>query len=296
MDKKQIIEVVKKRKTPIIIVTLALLAVIAFAFLFGSVERQGKEQQALSLEEQEQLTDMTTYLDEIDSVVVANQERLAEATLFQSDTEQILNTFKESLSVLEKDLTEIETIINNHTEIENTANNEITASLTALAISQQEIKTQINTVNSSITAILSEIKAENESNFDTTFEKLEKLQSDLEQTQKDAKNYYDSLTELITLLQEENNAQFEELTNTLLTAQADLTELLENSFEAVQLKLDEDFMALMEKLDNLHEQIMDTTVSITDLLTLMEEADESRQEEIKAACVKRLMKKKSMKK
>lgn len=109
MDKKQIIEVVKKRKTPIIIVTLALLAVIAFAFLFSSVERQGKEQQALSLEEQEQLTDMTTYLDEIDSVVVANQERLAEATLFQSDTEQILNTFKESLSVLEKDLTEIET-------------------------------------------------------------------------------------------------------------------------------------------------------------------------------------------
>ena len=50
MDKKQIIEVVKKRKTPIIIVTFALLAVIAFAFLFSSVERQGKEQQALSLE------------------------------------------------------------------------------------------------------------------------------------------------------------------------------------------------------------------------------------------------------
>ena len=41
MDKKQIIEVVKKRKTPIIIVTLALLAVIAFAFLFIWAEMYG---------------------------------------------------------------------------------------------------------------------------------------------------------------------------------------------------------------------------------------------------------------
>ena len=124
MDMKQIFEVVKKRKIQAAVITCGILMVITFGFLFGSVERQGKKQQALSMEEQAQLVDMTAYLDEIDSVVVENQKRLAEATLFQSDTQQVLETFQENLSVLEKDLMEIETIIHKNTATESTTNRE----------------------------------------------------------------------------------------------------------------------------------------------------------------------------
>ena len=283
MDKKQIKKIVKKNKAAIFIAAFALLVAIILVFLFHSLEQQGKEQQALSMEEREQLTDMTEYLDEIDGIVTMNQERLAEATLFQSDTENVLNTFQESLSVLEKDLERVETIIQSHTEKETSTNREISASFEALSESQKEIKEQIATVNASIAAIISEIRTENENNFTAAFGKLEKLEDDIAKTQKEAESYYDSLTELITLLQEDNNSQYEELTNTLLTAQADLAELLKNGFEALQLQLDEDFTALMEKLECLHGQIIDTTDSITGLLGLMEENNEDRQEEIKAA-------------
>lgn len=283
MDRKQRKKIVTKNKAAVFIAALALLVAIILVFLFHSLERQGKEQQALSMEEREQLTDMTEYLDEIDGIVTMNQERLAEATLFQSDTENVLNTFQESLSVLEKDLERVETIIQSHTEKETSTNREISASFEALSESQNEIKEQIATVNASIAAIISEIRTENENNFTTAFEKLEKLEDDIAKTQKEAESYYDSLTELITQLQEDNSSQYEELTNTLLTAQADLAELLKNGFEALQLQLDEDFTALMEKLECLHGQIIDTTDSITGLLGLMEENNMDRQEEIKTA-------------
>lgn len=283
MDKKQIMKIVTKRKVPILIMAFVLFVVIAFALLLNGLERRGKEQQALSMEEREQLTDMTEYLDEIDEIVTMNQEHLAEATLFQADTETVLDTFQESLSVLENDLSQIETIIQKHTETETSANSEISVSITALSENQQEIKEQITAVNTSIEAITSEIRSENKNNFITVFEKLEGLEADLANTQKDAESYYKELTKLITLLQEDNSSQYEELTNTLLTIQADIAELLKNGFEALQLQIDVDFTALMEKLDNLHGQIVDTTDSITELLMLMEENDTDRQEEIKAA-------------
>ena len=283
MDRKQLKKIVRKNKAAILIATFALLLVIILIFLFHSLERQGKEQQVLSMEEREQLTDMTEYLDEIDGIVTMNQERLAEATLFQSDTENVLNTYQENLSVLEKDLEQVETIIRSHTEKEASTNSEISSSFEALSESQKEMREQITTVNTSIAAIISEIRTENENNFTAAFGKLEKLEDDLSKTQKEAESYFDSLTKLITLLQEDNNSQYEELTNTLLTAQDDLAELLKNVFEALQLQIDVDFTALMEKLESLHGQIIDTTDSITGLLGLMEENNKGRQEEIKTA-------------
>lgn len=283
LDKKQIKKIVTKNKTAVFIAAFALFVAIILVFLFHSLERKGKEQQALSMEEREQLTDMTEYLDEIDGIVTVNQERLAEAALFQSDTENVLNTFQESLSVLEEDLERVETIIQSHTEKETSVNSEISASFEALSENQKEIREEIAAVNASIAAIISEIRTENENNFTTAFGKLAKLEDDIAKTQKEAESYYDSLAGLITVLQEDNSSQYKELTNTLLTAQDDLAELLKNGFEDLRLQLDEDFTALMEKLECLHGQIIGTTDSITELLGLMEENDKDRQEEIKAA-------------
>lgn len=283
MDKKQVSRIVTKYKVPILITIFLLFLVIVSAFSNSSLEQQEEKKQTFSMEERKQLIDMTTYLNEIDEVVTMNQERLAEATLFQSDAEHLLNIFQERLSVLENALSQVEAMNQKHIETETSSNSDISVFLTALSENQQEIKAQIIAVNTSIATIVSEIKAENNDNFLTTFEKLGKLETDLEKMQKDTSSYYESLTKLITLLQEDNNSQYGELTNTLLTVQADFTGVLNKGFETLRLQLDEDFTALMNKLNALHGQIADTKDFIADLLMLMEEKNMDRHEEIKAA-------------
>ena len=285
MNKQSKTEYVKKYKTPIIAFALILLVAIIFIIFFCNSKKQEKTQQALFKEEQEQLTDMTVYLDEIAEIVDTNREHLAEAALSQSEATQTLTELSEALTVLEKDLTRIESQIERQKESQITENSKVTAALTELSENQTKIQEQIAATNTAITAILSNLREENGSLFSTAFEKLETLQADFSKMQEDTKSYYDSLTGLITLLQEENDTQYKELTETLLAAQEELSTLIENRFASLQLQLDEDFSALMERLDALHEQITAAETSITDLLLLIEGNNEERQEEIRTAFV-----------
>ena len=369
LKKEQVVEMVKTNKVPILLVGFALFVMIAFGILISGMGRQEKEQENLFLEEQAQLLDMTTYLDEIENVVSTNKERLSESMVFQSDTEQTLTTVQENLLLLEQDLMQIEKILQSHSQTETVINNEVSTALKELSLSQQEIKAQIATVNAEITELLSNVKQENEESFSHTFDKLKTLQKSLDQTQKDVKSYYEDLTEFLTLLQEENtehftltfekleqlkedllankeegdkqnealrefltllqeedngnaaitfeklenlketleakqekdkeyyesiteflslvkeanNRQKEELAKQLLSVQTQINEILEFEFDSLQLKLEEDYLSLMQEMENMQRQVESTHVSITELLNLMEEADESRQEEIKAA-------------
>ena len=369
LKKEQMVEMVKNNKVPILLVSFALFVMIAFGILISGMGRQEKEQENLFLEEQAQLLDMTTYLDEIENVVSTNKERLSESMVFQSDTEQTLTTVQENLLLLEQDLMQIEKILQSHSQTETVINNEVSTTLMELSLSQQEIKAQIATVNAEITELLSNAKQENEESFSHTFDKLKTLQKSLEQTQKDVKSYYEDLTEFLTLLQEENTEHFtltfekleqlkedllankeegdkqnealrefltllqeedngnaaitfeklenlketleaeqekdkeyyesiteflflvkeengrqkEELAKQLLSVQTQINENLEFEFDSLQLKLEEDYLSLMQEMENMQRQVKSTHVSITELLNLMEEADESRQEEIKAA-------------
>ena len=208
IKKEQAVELIKANKVPIVLVSFALFVMIAFGILISGMGKQGKEQETLFLEEQAQLLDMTTYLDEIETVVSTNKERLSESMLFQTDTEQTLTTVQENLSVLEQDLTQIEKILQSHTQTETIINNEVFTALTELSQSQQEIKAQIGAVNAGITELLSTVRHENEESFSKTFDKLKTLQKSLDQTQKDVKSYYEDLTAFLTLLQEENTENF----------------------------------------------------------------------------------------
>ena len=208
IKKEQAVELIKTNKVPIVLVSFALFVMIAFGILISGMGKQGKEQETLFLEEQAQLLDMTTYLDEIETVVSTNKERLSESMLFQSDTEQTLTTVQENLSVLEQDLTQIEKILQSHTQTETIINNEVSTALTELSQSQQEIKAQIGAVNAGITELLSTVRHENEESFSKTFDKLKTLQKSLDETQEDVKNYYEDLTAFLTLLQEENTENF----------------------------------------------------------------------------------------
>ena len=73
LKKEQAVEQIKANKVPIVLVSFALFVMIAFGILISGMGKQGKEQETLFLEEQAQLLDMTTYLDEIETVVSTNK-------------------------------------------------------------------------------------------------------------------------------------------------------------------------------------------------------------------------------
>lgn len=283
MKEKINIRKLKRHKKPLICLFLIVIAVILFAVIISNGRKRNDKQQALYQEEQNQLSDMTGYLNEIDDTVTANREHLAEAALLQSDTGETLVTVSEVLSSMDTELTTIETSIREYTEKQTVESEKIMESLSALSEYQKEVKTQIDTVNASITGILSDIKAANENSFLNAFEKLTKLQDTLAQAEKTTETYYKSLSELIKLLQEEDKAEHAELLETLLTAQKEISDLMADDFASLNVRLDEDIADLMQKLNSLHEQIAAASTSISDLLLLMEENDVERQEEIKAA-------------
>ena len=367
--KEQMMEAVKKNKTSIILVSFILFVIASFAILIHGMGQQEESQEILFMEEKAQLMDMTSYLDEIGKVVSVNQERLAHSMLFQTDTEQTLQTYQEQLLLLESDLTQIDNILQNHTNTESIINSEMALSLTELSECHQEIKSQIASIHGGITEMLSVVRDESEEHFSTTFEKLTRLQKDLDKAQKDSKTYYDDLTDFLTLLNEGNEADFtitfekleqlqydlevtqekdknyydnltdflallkettdndtaitfeklnllkeellkeqkidkehfndfndflnlikeenhnqkKELSDQLLLAQTAITELLEINFNSLQLKMQKDYLSLMLEMEDLHNQVENAHLSVTELLTFMEKADQNRQEEIGAA-------------
>lgn len=137
--------------------------------------------------------------------------------------------------------------------------------------------------NEALREFLTLLQEEDNGNAAITFEKLEVLKETLETEQKKDKEYFDSITEFLSLIKEENSRQKEELAYELLSVQAQINEILQFEFDSLQLKLEEDYLSLMQEMENMQKQVESTHVSITELLNLMEGADESRQEEIEAA-------------
>lgn len=281
MDKKQMPQIIMKRKAPVLFVVFFLFAVIAFALLLSN--RQGKEQQVTSMKEQEQLADMADYLNEIDNTVTENAERLAEASLVQMETERILTESSESFAKLEENLSCVENLLNGQIDKQAEQNSKILQSITALTETQQMIRSQIAAVNTSISSVLSDLKVTDEKNFTATFEQLKDLQGTLTETEKKVRNYYRNLENLITLLQEENSEEHKEILDNLLDAKQAISVSLNNCFSDIKMQMKEEITALMEKMICLHEEIVDAEDAIVALLKLMEEGNAERQEEIREA-------------
>lgn len=281
MNKQINMRYLKKHKVFLIAVLLLTVMLIVIGMI-GIRFSQKKEQEQFSTE-QEQLNGMATYLDEIDKTVTTNTEHLAEASLLQTDTVQTLTNFSESLTHMEESVQCVENLINKHMEGQEEENSEILLSLSALSESQQELSSQITIASTTISSILSDIKAANKGSFTTAFEKMNGLQEALEEAEKNAEDYYNSLDGLITLLQEENKAGHRELLENLSVTKADITALLNNGFSGMRLQMEQDFTALMEQMNFLHKQITGTRDSIIGLLELIQEKDADRQAEIREA-------------
>ena len=157
-NKEKMIEALKKNQILVILAVFAVFIMISFGILIYDVGQQEQTQEMLFMEEKAQLTDMTTYLNEIGEVVAVNQDRLANSMLFQTDTEQTLLTYQEQLFLLEKDLLQIEKIMQNHTNTEQIINSEVSLSLKELSECHQEIKSQLASIHGGITEMLSVVR------------------------------------------------------------------------------------------------------------------------------------------
>lgn len=286
MKNKVVTNYVKNNKFKMIIMLVVLLFIFLF-FIFSHLwhsEKQNKNQEML-LKEQEQITQMVDYLNKIDATIYDNKEDLAEVALNKEEREQILNTFLELLSNLEKELIQNGNIIETYRESQIIGNSEMLSFFDILLEKQKEIQVQIMKVNTEIVAILSDLREESENKYSLLFERIEKVQTALLKAEKSTKNYYSDLTELILLLQEENQDRNKELLESLILMQENISHLLNHNFSEIKMQLDEEFTMLIEKMNALHQQIDITGNAIAELCILLEENNENRQEEINVAFI-----------
>ena len=214
-------EYLKRHKIPLIVLFFAIIALI-FAILFWNIMEQGNAQQALFTKEQEQLTDMDTYLHEIAKTVDTNREQLAEAILSQTEAAQTLAELSESLMLLDNNLAGVEARIEKQKEIQTSQNERITTAFALLSNNQQDIREQIDTV-------LLDLQEKMDNNFLTSIEKLEIVQ-------KEIKNIFNSTSEKLENMREENETNFNST-----------SEKLEN----MQEKNANNFILTFEKLEKL---------------------------------------------
>ncbi len=292
MKKRINMKYLKKHRVPLIALLSVIVGLVCIALFVARSDRmeRGKLEAAqkgqLQMEEdRKQLNDMAEYLDGIGQTVTENQENLAEASILQTEAEQTLTEVSKSLLQMEESIVCVENLINRQTEKQMEQNSEALLSITALSESQQELKSRIADLDASISSALSDIRAENKKDFISAFEKINALQELLQEAEESTREYYSSLESLVTLLQEEGKEEHRELAEALAGAKEEISVLLDNEFLDVHVRMEQDFTALMERLETLHAQVEDAENTIVSLLHSMEERGEDRQEEIREAFV-----------
>ncbi len=323
-DKK--LNIVKK----VLGIIFCVIILVLSCFIYANGEESKKSQSSMYEKEQQQIAEMTEYLNGIDESVSSNMGHLAQAAIVQADTEKTLKEVTNTLSGMEEQITEVEkvltdTVIENITsatasidksmsetktelsnqieagnkDIQNTLSgmdtkidayeNSITENIDASTVSiinsmtetKEELKKQIETGSKEISDILSSMNDGNENNFQQTYVKIESLQETLNQVSQNTDSYYKDLTALIKKFQKQNTEEHKEILDALLEAQEGLNAYLENAFDSLNLRMDEDMENLMEELNVLHNQIIATQNDLTDILNIMEENDSKRQQEVK---------------
>lgn len=250
---------------------------------------QGQPEQAVSGEQseadREQLAAMDAYLDGADRTVMESQESLARAGLMQAETQQMLSDFSERISGMEDSLLCVENLIDRHAGSLADQSGEMAASISELAADGQDTISQVRSLSSSVTSLLSDIKTSGAENFASASEKLSGLQQALSEAEKSTKEYHDSLTKTINLLQKEGAEEHKELIQALDDARKETAGVLEKGFSGLESQMEQEYGGLMEKMGTIHDQITSTRKDISGLMKMIEESGEEGQEEIRKAFV-----------
>lgn len=259
------------------------------------LQSHSQTENIINNEVSEELTQLSCSQQEIKEQIAMVNAAITEllTTVRKENEESFSNTFEKLKTIqtsLEQTQKDVKGYYEDLTEFLTLLQEENTEHFTLTFEKLEQLKEQLaaskeegDRQNEALKEFLTLLQEEDNGNAAITFEKLEVLKETLETEQEKDKEYFDSITEFLSLIKEENSRQKEEMANELLSVQAQINEILQYEFDLLQLKLEEDYLSLMQEMENMQKQVESTHVSITELLNLMEGADESRQEEIKTA-------------
>lgn len=241
------------------------------------------DHESLTVEEQEQLAEITKSLNSIDEIIMTNREQLSEVSLTGTDTEKTLTAFAETLAKLEENLSTVEARLKNFSEISSNENSSIHTAITDIFNRQEKITGQISLTMATIIDILSDMDAEHDAKFSGTYKKLGDLQHTVNDIQKNTTAYYRDLMDIISLFEQENQTSSEELTVALTEISDTLKTQIIEQFDTLQLRDEQNYLSLIEQMDSLHTQIDQTETVIAGLLTLADNQAENQQTAIREA-------------
>lgn len=248
----------------------------------SGMEKQITEVEKVLAETITEKTDSSTetVTEKVDSAAETIKESVSNT---QADlSRQIETANKDTQTMISDTQTQIDKVEKNlSSEITKNVDASTTMVINSMSAAKEELKQNIETAKSDISTILSDMNTENENNFQQTYEKMDNLQDTLDRVSLNLNTYYKDLAKLIRLFQQQNTEEHREILEALLKAQEELDKYLDESFEALNLRMDEDMADLMEELNVLHNQIAATQGELTDILNIMEENDSERQQEVR---------------
>lgn len=274
------------------VLLLLAIALILIVFLHshkmqGMIETIGQQETTDNEKLQEELQNVSLYLEQMDETVVTNKEALGS---LQGSSED----FFEQLDSLKNEISNVEEILNQYIHVSVEADNEIAVKiedvLAELALAREEVQ-QSQTQIEKMLQGMEDAAAGRQESMEEKFDDVKKQLSETEEEILDAYKKLAEMTESCRAEEQkehqEQNALLEEAADRLEELLASYTEnicrLIESESKGMQVFIDERVGFLSGQLEELHQQIEGAKADVEGILTAMESEEEVRQEEIKAA-------------
>lgn len=274
------------------VLLLLAIALILIVFLHshktqGMIETIGQQETTDNEKLQEELQNVSLYLEQMDETVVTNKEALGS---LQGSSEDF---FEQSDSLI-NEISNVEEILNQYIHASVEADNEFAVQiedvLAELALAREEVR-QSQTQIEKMLQGMEDVAAGRQESME---EKFDDVKKQLSETEKEILDAYKKLAEMTESCRaeeqkahQEQNALLEEAADRLEELLASYTEnicrLIESEGEGMQVFIDERVGFLSGQLEELHQQIEGTKADVEGILTSMESKEEVGKEEIKAA-------------
>lgn len=236
-------------------------------------------------EERKQLTSIAGQLDGIDSFITGSQEQLSKIIITGTDTGQALSDIAEALSLLEQNLAAAGSSLNQLAEASENGTVSANAALIGLINGQQTLKEHVSATSQAVYALLSDTKAENQTRFTETYDRLKTLQSSASEIQENLSRYRKDLLMVLNLFQTENQKEHSSLAEALLAETEEMDLIISEQFDTMQMQDSQEYALLAGQMDSLHLLTADTGQVVSELLAVTAAKSESqagnRQEEIR---------------
>lgn len=239
-------------------------------FIYASCKESTKSQSSMYETEQQQMAEMTEYLNGIDESVSSNMEHLAQAAVIQTNTEGTLNEVTGTLSNMETQITEVEKVlIDIVVENVNSATDSIKESVSE---TKTELSTQIETGNKDIQNML--LDTQNQ------IDEVEKTLS--ESITNNVSNSTTSIMNSLSASKTELNKNIEAAKEDINTILSDMNDENDNNFQQTYEKLN----TLQDTLDTVRLNLNIYYKDLTELINELQKQNTEEHEEILAALLK----------